>query len=155
VVIDEPKGIRQYGANVAGPVFKEVADKVYAQDLEMHKQMAQSKWEQEGEFPSIRAGQADELRYICNELGISNHSLQPGDWVVARTSNNSVRWDSRQPKPGQVPDVTGMHLRDALYVLENRGLRVNFTGRGRVVYQSQPPGSNALKGSSISIKLAE
>ncbi len=154
VVIDEPKGIRQYGANVAGPVFKEVADKVYAQDLEMHKQMAQMKWEQEGEFPSIRAGHADELRYICNELGISNHG-QSTDWVVARTSNNSVQWHSRQPKPGQVPDVTGMHLRDALYVLENRGLRVNFTGRGRVVYQSQPPGSTALKGSSIAIKLAE
>ena len=155
VVIDEPKGIRQYGANVAGPVFKEVADKVYAQDLEMHKQMAAGKWEQEGEFPTIRAGHADELRFICNELGISNHGPQSTDWVVARTSNNSVQWFSRQPKPGQVPDVTGMLLRDALYVLENRGLRVNFTGRGRVVYQSQPAGSLALKGSSISIKLAE
>ncbi|CAA9244977.1 MAG: Cell division protein FtsI [Peptidoglycan synthetase] [uncultured Cytophagales bacterium] len=155
VVIDEPKGIRQYGANVAGPVFKEVADKVYAQDLEMHKQMAAGKWEQEGEFPTIRAGHADELRFICNELGISNHGPQSTDWVVARTSNNSVQWFSRQPKPGQVPDVTGMLLRDALYVLENRGLRVNFTGRGRVVYQSQPAGSLALKGSSINIKLAE
>jgi cell division protein FtsI (penicillin-binding protein 3) len=155
VVIDEPKGIRQYGANVAGPVFKEVADKVYAQDFEMHKQMAQAKWEQEGEFPAIRAGHSDELRFICNELGISNHGDQSTDWVVARTSNNSVQWQSRQTKPGQVPDVTGMLLRDALYVLENRGLRVNFSGRGRVVYQSQPSGSTALKGSSISIKLAE
>jgi cell division protein FtsI (penicillin-binding protein 3) len=74
---------------------------------------------------------------------------------VARTSNNSVQWHSRQPKPGEVPDVNGMLLRDALYVLENRGLRVSFSGHGRVVYQSQPPGGQALKGSSITLKLDE
>jgi cell division protein FtsI (penicillin-binding protein 3) len=155
VVIDDPKGIRQYGADVAAPVFKEIADKVYAQDIQMHKRMAALKWDQEGVFPTIRAGHFSELRYLCNELGISNHGLQDQDWVVARTSNNSVQWYSRQPKPGAVPDVSGMLLRDALYVLENRGLRVSFSGHGRVVYQSQPPGSQALKGSSVTLKLAE
>jgi cell division protein FtsI (penicillin-binding protein 3) len=55
--------------------------------------------------------------------------------------------------PGVVPSVTGMTLRDAIYLLENMGLKVVHSGRGRVITQSQPPGVKVSKGGRIILKL--
>ncbi len=154
VVIDDPK-FKSMAAEVAAPVFKEIADKIYAQDIEMHKLMADKKWEQEDKLPVIKAGYSEDLKYLCNELGVSNHGTETDEWIAAQLQRTSIRWSNRQAKPGLVPDVTGMLLRDALYVLENRGLRVVYSGKGRVVTQSQPPGSRVLKGSTMTIRLDE
>ncbi|MCU0355164.1 MAG: penicillin-binding transpeptidase domain-containing protein [Cytophagales bacterium] len=153
VVIDAPQGFQQYGADVAAPVFKDVADKIYALDVEMHKTLPKRRTDG---FPVVRAGNLDDLRYLCDEIGVSNHAtanLQ--EWAVADAGSNSITWHNRHARPGQVPDVTGMTLRDALYILENRGLRVRYQGRGRVVRQSQTPGAMALRGSTISLALQE
>jgi cell division protein FtsI (penicillin-binding protein 3) len=53
-----------------------------------------------------------------------------------------------------VPNVLGMGLKDALYILENRGLRVRFEGVGMVKRQSLSPGTRATQGSTIVIELA-
>ena len=52
-----------------------------------------------------------------------------------------------------VPDVTGMTFRDALYLLENSGLRVSYEGKGRVIKQSLNPGGRVAKGSTIYLRL--
>jgi cell division protein FtsI (penicillin-binding protein 3) len=153
VVIDDPQGIRQYGSNVAGPVFKEIADKIYARDVEMHKLLPKQRLEEEGMFPLVKAGHFEDLRYLCNEMGISNHARESEEWVIANVSNNAINWKNKQYKPEQVPDVAGMTLKDALYILENKGLQVNFSGYGRVVSQSQVPGAHIIKGSTIHITL--
>ena len=156
VVIDSPQGFEQYGSDVAAPVFKEVADKIYALDVEMHKAMPKPGHNSDG-FPVVRAGSFEDLKYLCDEIGIGS---RPGggvqEWVAADVADDrKLRWKSRAAKPGRVPDVTGMTLRDALYILENRGLRVRHTGHGRVAAQSQPPGALALKGSTIVVELLE
>ncbi len=155
VVIDSPQGFQQYGADVAAPVFKEVADKIYSLDVEMHKVMPSQRSDSAG-LPVIRAGNYDDLQYLCNELGISNHTTEShSEWMAAEAQGQKrIVWQSRQAKPNQVPNVKGMTLRDALYILENRGLRVRYSGRGRVVSQSQTPGSKALKNSTIVLELA-
>ncbi len=86
-------------------------------------------------------------------MGISNHGRETEEWVVANVSNNSIRWQDKPYKPLQVPDVTGLTLKDALYILENNGLQVDFSGHGRVASQSQAPGSTLIKGSSIELVL--
>jgi cell division protein FtsI (penicillin-binding protein 3) len=53
----------------------------------------------------------------------------------------------------QVPDTRGMHLRDALFVLENAGLKPIVIGKGKVVTQSITPGSRAIKGAAIKLQL--
>jgi cell division protein FtsI (penicillin-binding protein 3) len=156
VVIDNPQGFNQHGSDVAAPVFKEIADKIYARDLDLHAAMVEVAATDNNTFPTIRAGHQEDLKYICNELGISNHSnASDDDWVVAQTSDNSISWKGRKMLPEFVPDVTGFKLKDALYVLENKGLKVRFTGTGRVVQQSVLPGSKAMKGSYIFIRLAK
>jgi cell division protein FtsI (penicillin-binding protein 3) len=153
VVIDSPQGYKQHGSDVAAPVFKEIADKVYARDAEMHKMLAEEPAEEQIVFPLVKAGHFDDLRYLCNQMGISNHGRESEEWVVANVSDNSIRWKNKPYKGDEVPDVSGMTLKDALYILENKGLKVNHRGRGRVVSQSQPPGTHTLQGSSIEVVL--
>jgi cell division protein FtsI (penicillin-binding protein 3) len=155
-VIDDPKGFKIYGSDVAAPVFKEVADKVYARDLDLHSPVPEKAEPQEkGVFPVIRAGNSDDLRIVCNAMGISNHA-DPGDdeWVSAGVLDNSISWTQRKMPEGAVPDVSGMTLRDAIYILENKGLRVRYSGNGRVSEQSIPAGSKVEKGRLITLNLS-
>ncbi|ELR71861.1 Cell division protein FtsI [Fulvivirga imtechensis AK7] len=154
VLIRNPKGWRQYGSNVAAPVFKEIADNIYSRDINMHEEMPGDFVADAGVFPVIRSGYHDELKFLCNELGISNHSAGDEDWVTTQRFGNSIKWKDNKVNPQFVPDVSGMTLRDAIYLLENCGLRVNINGKGRVSRQSQLPGTKALKGSTITIELS-
>ena len=153
VVIDNPKGYQQYGSDVAAPVFKEIADKIYALDIDMHQPMAENFKPDESVFPVIRAGYKKDLQYLCNQLGISNHDQTEDDWVRTITVSNAVDWIGNVYKTGLVPNVTGMTLKDALYLLENEGIEVNYNGMGRVISQSQRPGTRSQQGMKISVVL--
>jgi cell division protein FtsI (penicillin-binding protein 3) len=153
VVIDNPQGFRQHGSDVAAPVFKDIADKIYARDIQMHKLLPKEYIAQEPVFPVLKAGHMDDLRLVCNELGVSNHANESEEWVEAAPKSESIFWKTRNTRDGFVPDVRGMTLKDALFILENKGLRVNHTGRGRVISQSQPAGANVLRGSTVHLLL--
>ncbi len=153
VVIENPKGFRQYGSNVAAPVFKEIADKVYATNVKMHEPIPEEYRREMGVFPVIRAGNQIDLKMLCNELGVSNHSETTDEWVRSSRRTNSVQWVPAKVSEKFVPDVTGMTLRDAIYLLENRGLKVSIEGQGRVKSQSIYPGRKINKGSKIKLEL--
>ncbi|HZI23640.1 MAG TPA: penicillin-binding protein [Chryseolinea sp.] len=154
VLIKNPRGWYQYGSSVAAPVFKEIADNIYARDINLHRAMDAKKFGVPSSLPVIRAGNQDELTRLCNELGISNHSLTEEEWV--RSSGNGgggIKWKKSINGRDMVPDVTGMTFRDALYLLENSGLRVSYEGKGRVIKQSLNPGGRVAKGSTIYLRL--
>ena len=52
-----------------------------------------------------------------------------------------------------MPDVSGMPLRDALFILENKGIKVNYNGRGRVIEQSITPGTQLTPNTTINLVL--
>jgi len=153
-VIDNPKGFRQYGSDVAAPVFKEIADNIYARDLELHLPMPDQFYVNNNVFPVIRGGNLNDLQLICNYLGVSNHVKNESEWVRTKTIGSAVQWVSNEKRPNLVPNVEGLTLRDAIFLLENEGLKVYYTGKGRVAQQSQMPGSKALNGSSIKLELS-
>lgn len=153
VVIDNPKGIQIYGSDVSAPVFKEIADKIYSLEMDMHQVASRDRADVSGVFPVIRSGKKEELSMICNELGISNHSKGDAEWVQTKIVNNSIYWTDNQPVEKVVPDVRGMTLRDAIYVLENLGLEVKAKGRGRVSTQSMKPGSTLNPGFTIQLSM--
>jgi len=153
IVIDKPKGFRQYGSNVAAPVFKEIADKIYARDLKMHEPYVVQRKVNEGIFPVIKAGNREDLQKICDELSIPNQASTDEDWVIAQRKDNAVLWTTDEIAPEVVPNVLGMTLRDAIFLLENHGLNVNHKGRGRITAQSMLPGQKINKGSRISLTL--
>jgi cell division protein FtsI (penicillin-binding protein 3) len=153
VLVKNPKGVYQYGNSVAGPIFKEIADNIYARDLSLHLAMQKKQVLEQGVFPVIRAGKQEELTMLTNELGISAHSATEDEWVKAAKNGNAITWRRNDVVRDHVPDVVGMTFRDAIYVLERSGLRVVHEGKGRVSEQSLPAGARFSKGSRIYIRL--
>ncbi len=153
VLIKNPRGWNQYGSDVAAPVFKEIADNIYARDIALHEPMAKKKFVKDDALPVIKAGNQQELTMICNELGISNHTQSEDEWVRATKIGSSINWKKNIAGKDIVPDVKGMSFRDAIYLLEQSGLKVFYEGKGRVVKQSVTPGGRVSKGERIFIKL--
>ncbi len=154
VLIKNPKGWRQYGSNVAAPVFKEIADNIYSRDIEIHVPVGDDFMAESGVFPVIRSGYQEDLRFLCNELGVSNHTSTEEAWVRTGIVGNSVEWKGNNAGVDRAPNVKGMTLRDALYVLESAGLKVLIEGKGRVTEQSLPAGRRIIHGDKITIKLS-
>ncbi len=154
VVINAPKSGHYYGSTVAAPVFREIADKVYSNTIEMHQPINNDKSKYYAStIPVAKAGFKNEARYIYNQLGISFSQPNGVDWVWCRKKDNSIEMKEREWIKNLVPNVLGMGLKDALYLLENEGLRVMVVGRGRVKKQSIPPGLKAKDYETITIEL--
>ena len=142
-VVDSPKGDNidlLYAGAVAAPVFKEVADRIVAYDISMHPAI-RSGGRQPRPQTGLLAGYSDDLHTIGTALNIDSEPSTEG-WVEA---TGGGRWKSRPTRPNQVPDVRGLSLRDALFLLENRGFRVSVEGRGKVKEQSVVPGTGAAE----------
>ncbi|MDP2041771.1 MAG: penicillin-binding protein [Algoriphagus sp.] len=156
IVIDSPKGIAAYGGDVSAPVFKEIADRIYALDMELNP-VDQSKIymaeNQISKMPYISAGKGEELQGIFDELGIKVKSPSTEDWVKASLISENFDLRINETEKPTVPDVSGMPLRDALFVLENKGLKVNYSGKGRVVEQSLAPGTQLSPNATINLVL--
>jgi cell division protein FtsI (penicillin-binding protein 3) len=154
VLIKNPRGWYQYGSSVAAPVFKEIADNIYARDIQLHEPMQQMKFTKNTDvLPVIRAGNQEELTMLCNELGISTHGQTEEEWVRASRKGNGVNWKKNSGGKDLVPEVKGMTFRDAIYLLEKSGLKVFYEGKGRVVQQSLDAGRKVSKGDRIFIRL--
>ncbi len=154
VLIKNPRGWYQYGSSVAAPVFKEIADNIYARDIALHEPMDIRKFAKQDMLPVIRGGNQPELAMLCNELGISNHSQTDEEWVKSSRVGSGVNWKRATVGKDLVPDVTGMTFRDAIFLLEHAGLKVFYEGKGRVVTQSITPGARIRKGDGIHIRLS-
>jgi cell division protein FtsI (penicillin-binding protein 3) len=154
VLIKNPRGWYQYGSSVAAPVFKEIADNIYARDISLHQAMDKRRVNEHGVFPVIKAGNQEELTMLCNEFGVANHSKSEEEWVRASKNGDAVDWRKNIAGQNIVPDVSGMTFRDAIFLLEKSGLKVFYVGKGRVAEQSLSPGTRISKGSRIFIKLS-
>ncbi len=153
VVIHDPKGWIYTGSQVAAPVFKDIADKIYATQIQINNNYLEKPLL--ASYPEVVTGQINDLQAIYS---VFDCKLQLGDekveWANARLlSNDTIVVAEREMIPNLVPNVVGMGLRDALYVLENAGMRVRFSGRGVVRTQSIRPGTRIVKGSTVVIRL--
>ena len=152
VVVSAPSNSIYYGNVVAGPVFKEISDKVYSTTFFMDfndvrpddKLLA---------APDAGNGYREDIREVLSDLGIKYRKTSDDSWVATRESGDTIRLASVKIEPGLVPDVRGMTLRDAMYLLENSGLRVQFSGVGRVRKQSPEHGAKIYEGSTVSLDL--
>lgn len=144
VIIDNPKSAgadyTRYAGSVAAPVFKEVADRIYAYDASIQKPVKDSIPETSQDVKW--AGRSSDLKIISSELKLTP---APEDTEYASASlfkKGKTKWKSQSIDSKDIPDLQGMPMRDALYILENKGFKVTFKGSGKVVEQSLPPGSN-------------
>ncbi len=153
VVVSQPSLGVYYGGLIAGPVFREIADKVYASGNYLKAIEGVVDYNQ---VPWVRGGYTEEARNVLNSLGISSHKTNKDswpDWSSTSKKGLAIEFTDKVPATNKVPNVIGWGLRDAVYILEKRGLKVNVSGYGKVNFQSFAPNSVIVKGSTIQIKL--
>ncbi|GMQ28108.1 penicillin-binding protein [Algoriphagus confluentis] len=156
VVIDSPNGFAAYGGDVSAPVFKEIADRIFALDMELNPVDQSKIFKAESDdpmIPVIKAGKGEDLQGIFEHLGLSAKSPAAEEWVKPTFAAERVDLKINETDKPVVPDVSGMPLRDALFILENKGLRVNYKGTGRVIQQSILPGTQLTPNSTINLVL--
>jgi cell division protein FtsI (penicillin-binding protein 3) len=151
VVIHNPKGYIYTGSQVAAPVFKEVSDKIFATQLEYPQ--PQTTENLLAYLPSFGNANAEDVRTIYSAFDCMMIDNIQSSWTTTVASNDTVSFWEKNLIENLVPDAVGMSLKDALYVLENAGLRVRFTGRGIVRRQSLQPGVRVNPGYQIYIEL--
>lgn len=154
VVVRTQKGSNNYyGGQIALPVFKEVANRLYA--MNMHK------------VNSVADQQKVDIALVSKNMKLSNFNKIALGLKLDQQMNATGTWIAQQKDSSGkasnrvfnitgafVPDVQGMGLKDAIYLLEKSGLRVYCAGKGKVVSQSVPAGSSIQKGSKIILQLS-
>lgn len=145
IVVSSPSKNVYYGNDVAGPVFREVADKVYATSTRMHKSIEKDTSSLYSYTPKNLSGAFGDFVALSKSLAMDVSQVK--DPIVDLQNKKNRVAGSR------IPDVTGTGLRDALYALEQAGCRVTVKGKGKVISQSVAPGQLVQKGTHITIKL--
>jgi cell division protein FtsI (penicillin-binding protein 3) len=151
VVINEPKGA-YYAALVAGPPFREIADRIYARDSQMYNAVEEH-LVGNTQNPEAKAGQSKAVKKVYNAFGIKALYAAKSDYFNAVDTNNGVVYEDLSMLNGVMPNVKGMGLKDALYLLGNAGLKTRVKGSGKVMGQSILAGSKIGKGLLVQIEL--
>lgn len=157
VVVNAPSRNVYYGNLVAGPVFKEIADKVYATNFEMHESLnlARANANDEIKIPYTKNSHKEELKYALTDLGIDvNDDEVVTNWVLTTKLDSCVKLRNRTIEENLMPNVKGMGAKDALFILENLGLSVELKGRGTILNQSIKPGTRISKGDLVVLEMS-
>lgn len=155
VVIENKKDLKNYyGAAVAGPVFREIADKLFRVDAELY-----ANYHHEGNSDSIKSeanwkGLNKDFNKIAAKLKTSLKDTGiRGDISVMGLSNSSFVGGSIKAEGMVMPDIKGIGLRDAMELMEKFKLNVVATGNGKVIMQSIQPGTSIIKGQTVYLTL--
>ena len=155
VVISEPQGADYYGGSVALPVFRKIADKTFATDVDLFKALNGKPRPilAKKQLPDYDVGHRQDVQTVLSYLEVPFETRTSKEWSVIRaTETDSLKLLRRSMPEEKVPNVVGMGLRDALYILENLGLNVEINGYGRVKRQSIKPGTR-VHGQTIRLRL--
>lgn len=155
VVVDSPTSSVYYGNLVAGPIFKEISDKVYSTQIKMHDQVATDPKLADQLIPISKVTTKKDLLKAFEALNIQADVKDPdAKWAVAKSKSDTVEVTEREVIENLVPRVVGMGAMDALFLLENAGLKVTMIGSGVVRQQSVIPGTRTTNGREIIIHLS-
>jgi cell division protein FtsI (penicillin-binding protein 3) len=152
VVVSAPSNGVYYGNLVAGQVFREIADKVYSTSFFRDYKLA-GKDQVKPSAPEAGNGFRGDIDEVLGELDVRYRRTSDNNWVATRESGDTIRLAGIKMGKGLVPDVRGMSLRDAIFVLENSGLSVRYNGKGRVLRQFPEHGAKYSEGSIVSLEM--
>ena len=155
VSIQINKGMPSGGA-MAGSVFSKIAERVYAKNLRFDLRSAIDSTT--NVIPAVKAGEVNEALQVLNTLSVpvqEQFERQKGKqlWGHSQAAPTAVILQGQTASSGTVPSVVGMGAKDAVYLLESKGLRVRLNGIGRVKSQSIAGGSRLVKGQTVSLAL--
>ena len=146
VVINNPREKNMYGGKVAAPIFKELADKVFSLDIDIHNPILLS--EDSIPIPIIKYGDIDYTNIVLNRLGFTDlqYSVDKQESFknkIEEDLDNSI-----------MPNLKGMNLKDALFIMERYGIQIIISGSGSIINQSIQSGEHISKETLVKLELA-
>ena len=156
VAIQKP-GLPASGGLMAGSVFSKIAERVYAKNLSTDLSLAVDS--NSVVIPNVKSGEINDTKYVLDALKIQNRvqftPVSNGKklWGTTQQSSNSVLITEKMALRNFMPNVIGMGAKDAVYLLESKGLKVSLSGMGKVQSQSIPQGARIIKGQTVTIQL--
>ena len=154
VSIQKP-GPTASGGLMAGSVFSKIAERVYAKDLRLPLTSAIDT--NTVVIPHVKAGEMIQTQRVLEELNINIQGKIADSrkevWGSTHAAPQAVVLESRGIMQNFVPSVIGMGAKDAVYLLESKGLKVNLVGVGKVKSQSIANGTIIRKGQTITLTM--
>lgn len=160
IVCIQKSGLPASGGGMSGVVFHDIAEGIMAQSLKL--EAADARDSLSILIPQVKNGNMLAASYVLDHLGIKQQSNWDGSylngnpiWGHAFESGGRTIALHRVPEVDKntMPDVHGMGAKDAVYLIESRGVKVKLNGRGKVMEQSIGAGQHIKKGMVCSLRL--
>lgn len=157
IVAIQKSGLPASGGTMAGAVFSKIAERVYAKHLA--QDLKEAKDSTSILTPDVKNGNLAATHYVLDEIDIETTGVRKYDkdkptWGnVTHNPNQNIGLNPKEPDYKRVPSVIGMGAKDAVYLLESLGLKVQISGMGKVRNQSIPAGNSLSKGKTIHLRL--
>lgn len=159
VIRTKPHAVAHFGGLLAAPVFREIATKLYAMYVETKKPVLYTVAKDSSAY--LYTGYTNDIKKVFGTLNLEyKDSAQQNNWSNIYADNYSQNTTDEAVLKGTVirqqmmPNVKGMGLKDALYLLENMGVKVTVKGKGKIIAQSVAPGAALTRGSSVMLELS-
>jgi cell division protein FtsI (penicillin-binding protein 3) len=153
VIRTKPHAASHYGGSLAAPVFKEIATKLYAMYVEKKDPSLYAATKDSANY--FYAGYSNDIKSVFKAMKMSyRDSVAQGTWANVYAANYQPVLKAATIRQQVMPNVRGMGLKDAIYLLENMGLKVAVRGRGKVTMQSVAPGTALAKGITVVLELS-
>ena len=153
IIINKPHAANHFGASVAGPVWKEIADRLYSTYIQNKLDVV----------PVFKLKDSQLFNYTLSKMSLQTISKQlqlkytdssaATDWIQLKGAGAQLKTSSNMLADSVMPDISGMKLQDALWLCEQKGLNVKVLGKGKVVKQSIAQGQLIIKGQQIQLEL--
>lgn len=154
VVKNKPHAAVFYGASVAGPVFKEISDRLYTTYVRESKIKSVTTTKTDSSFYSY-TGNKNDMKQVAAKLKLNykDASALENEWVSVAVNNNGIALNGKVVDASRMPALKGLGLKDAITICESMGLKVQIKGKGKVVNQSIVAGQSIAKGQLVNIEL--
>jgi cell division protein FtsI (penicillin-binding protein 3) len=151
VIKNKPYAVFYHGGKIAAPVFKEISDQLVTltkgnysnRNINLSIDSFRTKYR-------TTSSDAD---FIVQKMNLKNKIIGTDVWSNLQQGFNGFNSYAEKIALKTMPNVVGMGLKDALFCLENKGVRVSTTGKGKVVSQNIAAGTNIEKNMSVTIVL--
>ncbi|MCH5176436.1 MAG: transpeptidase family protein [Prevotellaceae bacterium] len=140
------------GGGICGPVFAQIADRVYSKVVTAD--VATARDSLSIMVPNVKAGDGLAAQKVLNRLGVSySGAVQSASLATAEIRGEGVDFTSVESNLETMPNLTGLGARDAVYAIESRGMKARLSGVGKVRSQSMAAGSKVVKGTVVRVEL--
>ena len=142
-----------YGGLLAAPVFREIATKIYSMYVERKNPSIYTAEKDSNAY--FYAGQARDIKKVYNSMNVSyTDSSGQNTWTKVYAGNDKPVMKANNIRQQMMPNVRGMGLKDAVYLLENMGVKIAVKGKGKIISQSVAPGTVLAKGITVMLELS-